>query len=402
MAEFEPNNWQKLALANIHVIDKPGEWGTCVHVNFNAKNFSRTPYDIRDTSCYPIGIFDPQNSNTLPEELTPELAAKIREELVQARPDGHAFKPTESEQLKIDRIFVELAKYPELSHLAFDPRGLMILEKCPELSHLAADQRGLVILAGDENFGDYYKNNSMNNPRGNYTYYYHRIVLGDDCFGRSSDLRSAILEEVLHSIREEFDGLGLHGINLTPVDKMQAVNDLVKNLENLYFKQNFAKLPCARVAFTLPEQEALAAMTKAHEAYMAEYPKFVNRDSGALLRSTLDFINELTAVYTHPIYINQAPQMRKEELYVKLMKGFVRSGYRKEELAELFLKVLDIPEVPDLAEGLRHDHNQLLAKYRDTILLPERIMGKLYVESVARRVEAQGIATGFNFGRGRG
>ena len=66
------------------------------------------------------------------------------------------------------------------------------------------------------------------------------------------------------------------------------------------------------------------------------------------------------------------------------------------------MQVLNIPEVPNLAEGLRHDHNLLLAKYHDTISLPERIKGDLYAESVARRVEAQGITTGWHFGRGRG
>jgi hypothetical protein len=172
MAEFEPNEWQKRALADIHVIDKPSEWGTCVHVYLRGKSFSRKPYNIdgKDILPYPISVFDPENNNTLPEELTQELVDKIREKLIQARPVGYAFRPTESEQLKIDRIFVELAKYPELSHLAFD-------------------ERGLVILAGDDNFGNYYTNQRHENPGGHYNRGSHRSIIGDSMMTDPSDLR---------------------------------------------------------------------------------------------------------------------------------------------------------------------------------------------------------------------
>jgi hypothetical protein len=209
---------------------------------------------------------------------------------------------------------------------------------------------------------------------------------------------------VLHSIRDKFDDLGLQGINLTPVEGMQGVNVLVENLNSLYSRHKFYGYGHPEITFTAQEEATLAEMMKAHAAYIAKYPEFRNSEQGILLGNSVFFISELMAVYHNPLYTEMGKNDAelREELCVKLMKGFIQCYYYKVEFAEFFLKVLGIPEVPNLAEGLRHDHNQLLVKYRDTVLLPERIMGDLYLEAVAERLYEQGVETGFNFGRGRG
>ena len=68
------------------------------------------------------------------------------------------------------------------------------------------------------------------------------------------------------------------------------------------------------------------------------------------------------------------------------------------EFGEFFLNRLNMPAV---AQGLREDSAHLLALYHKTPEA-ERRKGDLYAEAVAQRVEAQGVATGFNFGRGLG
>jgi hypothetical protein len=44
----------------------------------------------------------------------------------------------------------------------------------------------------------------------------------------------------------------------------------------------------------------------------------------------------------------------------------------------------------------------LVALYHQKIPEAERIKGDLYTEAVAQKLRKQGIATDFNFGRGRG
>ena len=68
-------------------------------------------------------------------------------------------------------------------------------------------------------------------------------------------------------------------------------------------------------------------------------------------------------------------------------------------MGALFLEFLELPKV---AEGIREDHDKLMADYRTAVPEAERLKGALYAESVAKRVEAVlPGSTLYKFGRTR-
>jgi hypothetical protein len=384
MAELEPNNWQQHLLRHIHVIDKPGQWGTCVHVDNSGRAYPHPTKEIYYVPHFPITDFDKKNIKP-PENLTQDAVDSIRQQLIDNRGEEFAFKPTLNEQLKIDRIFVELAKHPEISYFSFfDP--------------------AFHLIAGKDNFMPFdYDPKSL--PLG--MHQEGRVILNDICFEHSQVLGPTIREEMLHRlISQPFNTrLNLRGPNLTSVKKMQTIIEQSNALNLLDIKNACHTLPLeiqGRYDFTLTAQEmtTLAEIRKVHTTYIEENPdSLLNPDPGLLLLFLNMSLKEIQSVYTDPTYTGQSDYARSGELYAKCMHHYMGYRYRSEAYAELFLKSLNMPEV---AAGLKRDHDILLTNYRTHIPESERLKGALYAESVAKRLEVVlPGSTLYKFGRSR-
>jgi len=131
--EPPPVEWQKKALDSIHVfeVDSPS---TCVFLDNDGKPL-RDHNDYK--ACVPIEYFDPENQGKLDSLLAERYrnqairksidVESIRKDLIKKRPEWHAFKKTEVEQLQINKVFVELTKYPTISSDFFNRTNLMLV-----------------------------------------------------------------------------------------------------------------------------------------------------------------------------------------------------------------------------------------------------------------------------------
>ena len=374
MSEFEPNEWQQRVLKRIHVIDTPGQWGTCVHLS-PAGKLHRVPEHIFDV-CVPITDFHPDNTRKILQQprLSEEEKENIRNTLISNRGTEYAFKPTANEQLKIDRIFVELTKHPEISYLTFQDRKL-------------------AILSGEENVIAFYGNKK---PSGWYNKSARTIALNDHCFKNPYSLRTAVLEENLHSLANFYLPYSdFHGIKLTPVTELNSIRERAGQTSVLEIKLVSDWLA---PTMTAEETAALAKLHHVHEAYVIQNPNFPGVNERNILATFRVLMQDIVNVYTDPSYYN-APKFQSEELYVKCLKNFILCRYRTAEMGALFLEFLELPKV---AEGIREDHDKLMADYRTAVPEAERLKGALYAESVAKRVEAVlPGSTLYKFGRTR-
>ena len=206
MAEFEPNGWQKRALANIHVIDKPGRWGTCIFLNDDGIIYRHLQKGI-----FTIGAPLSELKEFIRQK---NPLQKLAADLISERGEEFASAPTENEQLEIDRIFLELCKFPEISQPLF---GIPLLS----------------IVAGDDHFKTLRESSSI--PLGGYDAFLNSVLLSDNCFLKQGQLGRTTLEEMLHAV-VEYNKKGQllpNGISLTPVDKMQSLMDEAENIKSL-------------------------------------------------------------------------------------------------------------------------------------------------------------------------